>query len=75
MMVIILQLLTFNINTDDVRINVNDSSAFAVGDRIVIDTEIMKVDAKPMQILLQSREDLVIELLRQNTLKMQKLIN
>ena len=39
--------LTFNINSSQIRINVNDSSNFAVGDRIVIDSEIMKVDAKP----------------------------
>ena len=39
--------LTFNIGENDVRITVTDSSNFAVGDRIVIDTEIMKVDAKP----------------------------
>ena len=39
--------LTFNIGKNDVRITVTDSSNFAVGDRIVIDTEVMKVDAKP----------------------------
>ena len=39
--------LTFNISATEVRFNVTDSSNFAVGDRIVIDTEIMKVDAKP----------------------------
>ena len=39
--------LTFNINSSQIRINVNDSSNFAIGDRIVIDSEIMKVDEKP----------------------------
>ena len=39
--------LTFNIGKNDVRITVTDSSNFSVGDRIVIDTEVMKVDAKP----------------------------
>ena len=35
--------LTFNINTSQVIINVNDTSALAVRDRIVIDSEIMQV--------------------------------
>ena len=39
--------MTFNIGENDVRITVTDSSNFSVGDRIVIDTEVMKVDAKP----------------------------
>ena len=38
--------LTFNINTSQVRINVNDTSALAVGDRIVIDSEIMQIKEK-----------------------------
>ena len=39
--------LTFNINSSQIRINVNDSSNFSIGDRIVIDSEIMKVEEKP----------------------------
>ena len=39
--------LTFNINTSQVRITVNDSSNFSVNDRIVIDSEVMQVKEKP----------------------------
>ena len=39
--------LTFNISATEVRFNVTDSSNFAVGDRVVIDSEIMKVQEKP----------------------------
>ena len=39
--------LTFNISATEVRFNVTDSSNFTVGDRVVIDSEIMKVQEKP----------------------------
>ena len=39
--------LTFNINTSQVRINVNDTSGFDVRDRIVIDSEIMQIKEIP----------------------------
>ena len=39
--------LTFNIGKNEVRITVNDSTNFSVGDRIVIDSEVMKVESKP----------------------------
>ena len=39
--------LTFNISATEVRFNVTDSSNFAVGDRVVIDSEIMKIQEKP----------------------------
>ena len=40
-------ILTFNIGKNEVRITVNDSTNFNVGDRIVIDSEVMKVESKP----------------------------
>tara|TARA_R100001443_G_C3358504_1_gene178511 strand:- start:874 stop:1920 length:1047 start_codon:yes stop_codon:yes gene_type:complete len=39
--------LTFNVNTSQVRINVNDTSGFAVKDRIVIDSEVMQINEIP----------------------------
>ena len=39
--------LTFNVNTSQVRINVNDTSGFAVNDRIVIDSEVMQIKEIP----------------------------
>ena len=39
--------LAFNIGKNEVRITVNDSTNFSVGDRIVIDSEVMKVESKP----------------------------
>ena len=39
--------LTFNIGKNEVRITVNDSTNFSVGDRIVIDSEVMRVESKP----------------------------
>ncbi len=39
--------LTFNITKTEVRFSVTDSSNFNVGDRIVIDSEVMKIESKP----------------------------
>ena len=39
--------LTFNIGKNEVRITVNDSTNFSIGDRIVIDSEVMRVESKP----------------------------
>ena len=39
--------LTFNVNTSQVRININDTSGFAVNDRIVIDSEVMQIKEIP----------------------------
>ena len=39
--------LTFNITKSEVRFTVNDTSGFSVGDRIVIDSEIMQIKEKP----------------------------
>ena len=39
--------LTFNISKSEVRFTVNDTSGFSVGDRIVIDSEIMQIKEKP----------------------------
>ena len=39
--------LTFNITKNEVRVTINDTSGFAVGDRIVIDSEIMQIKEKP----------------------------
>ena len=41
------EVLTFNINATAVRITINDTSNFSVGDRIVIDSEVMKIKEKP----------------------------
>ena len=41
------EVLTFNITATAVRITVNDTSNFSVGDRIVIDSEVMKIKEKP----------------------------
>ena len=41
------EVLTFNISATAVRITVNDTSNFSVGDRIVIDSEVMQVKEKP----------------------------
>ena len=39
--------LTFNISATEVRITVNDTTNFTVGDRIVIDSEVMQIKEKP----------------------------
>ena len=41
------EVLTFNITATAVRITVNDTSNFSVGDRIVIDSEVMQIKEKP----------------------------
>ena len=41
------EVLTFNITATAVRITINDTSNFSVGDRIVIDSEVMKIKEKP----------------------------
>ena len=39
--------LTFNISATEVRFTVNDTTNFTVGDRIVIDSEVMQIKEKP----------------------------
>ncbi len=39
--------LTFNISKNEVRLPVNDTSVFTIGDRVVIDSEVMQVKEKP----------------------------
>ena len=39
--------LTFNISASEVRITVNDTTNFSVGDRVVIDSEVMQIKEKP----------------------------
>ena len=41
------EVLTFNITATAVRITINDTSNFSVGDRIVIDSEVMQIKEKP----------------------------
>ena len=59
MIMITLHNLTFNITATDVRITVNDTSNFSVGDRIVIDSEVMKIKEKPDATTLVVKEDLI----------------